>query len=417
MEPNKYGYIKDGKIFRNGFLEFPEREIGDVKEDEAASIKYFEDRFELAKQKVEVLAKTIEEATNKGSFLMKLVHLRKQLSEFDALGDYEPLFETLDRYEVLIRDLIDRNRAKNLEIKTALLAEAEVIREMEDLRDAGEKFKDLKQRWLKTGAVADEHRQEVEGRMETILNEFFEKRNAFFESRKKELEEKTKGYEALIAKAHGLLEEEDLEQVDKAFMTLIPDWKQLPVVPVKVRNELWTRFKAETDAVYAKLEPLRKSRREQKKGAAAEEKQALVEKAEALVGRGDQDAAKEVRNLQDAWKSAGRLPKGQSKELNDRFFAACDMVSERAFLYRLTSQKVRGFSEKTAAEQLKSLIRMLRELYNRDQHELTLYQENAEKFGAAFGKLVDNKTDLKARKVEVKKQLLAQLNAELKAAE
>ncbi|WP_053405900.1 DUF349 domain-containing protein [Persicobacter sp. CCB-QB2] len=415
MEPNKYGYIKDGKIFRNGFLEFPEREIGDVKEDEAASIKYFEDRFELAKQKVDDLAKTIDEATNKGSFLMKLVHLRKQLSEFDALGDYEPLFETLNQYEVLIRELIDRNRAKNLEIKTALLAEAEVIREIEDLREAGEKFKDLKQRWLKTGAVAEESREEIEGRMEAIMNEFFEKRNAFFESRKQELEEKTAGYEALIAKAHALLEEEDLQKVDAEFSTLIPEWKQLPVVPVKVRNELWERFKKETDALYAKLDPVRKQRKEEKRGAVTEVKQALLEKVEALAGRADQDAVKEVKALQEEWKKSGRLPKGQFKEMADRFFNACDMVTERAFLYRLTSQKVKGFQQKSEEDQLKSLIRMLRELYNRDMNELNLYRENAEKFGSAFGKLVDSKTDLKERKVQVKKQLLDQLNTELRA--
>ena len=44
-----FGYIKDNKVFLKGFLGQEDREIGEVKEDEASTISYFEARFEQIK--------------------------------------------------------------------------------------------------------------------------------------------------------------------------------------------------------------------------------------------------------------------------------------------------------------------------------------------------------------------------------
>jgi hypothetical protein len=73
------------------FMGYPDRQIGEVKQSVEASVKYFRDRFETAIQKVDELYKLVEEAQNKGSYLMKLLHLRQYLIEFDGLGDYPAL--------------------------------------------------------------------------------------------------------------------------------------------------------------------------------------------------------------------------------------------------------------------------------------------------------------------------------------
>ena len=85
-----YGYIKNTKVYLRGFLGQEDREIGEVKENEASTLKYFEARFEQLKAKVEKLKNDIQENQNKGSFLMKLIHLRESLFESDALGDFIP---------------------------------------------------------------------------------------------------------------------------------------------------------------------------------------------------------------------------------------------------------------------------------------------------------------------------------------
>src|SRR5690606_41390549 len=102
-----YGYIKDNLIYLKGFLDQEDRVIGEVKTDEASTIKYFEQRFQTVEEKVAQLKKDIETNQNKGSFLMKLKHLRDSLMRYDALGDFVPVIEELNRMETSLEE-IDR---------------------------------------------------------------------------------------------------------------------------------------------------------------------------------------------------------------------------------------------------------------------------------------------------------------------
>ncbi len=137
-----YGYIKDGKVFLKGFLGKSDREIGEVKEDEASTLSYFEARFEQIKEKVDKLKNDIQENQNKGSFLMKLIHLRDSLFESDALGDFIPLIEELNQQEAFLNEIILANRAKNLEVKKALILEAEALKNDTDWKETAEKLKE-----------------------------------------------------------------------------------------------------------------------------------------------------------------------------------------------------------------------------------------------------------------------------------
>ena len=176
-----YGYIKDNKVYLKGFLGKADREIGEVKEDEASTIAYFEDRFEQIKEKVEKLKSDIQENQNKGSFLMKLIHLRDSLYESDALGDFIPLIEELNQQEEYLNEIIQANRAKNLEVKKALILEAESMKDDTDWKATTEFYKDLKMRWIKTGPVEKEIQEEIETQFNDAVQHFFENRRHFFE--------------------------------------------------------------------------------------------------------------------------------------------------------------------------------------------------------------------------------------------
>ena len=105
-----YGYIKDNKVYLKGFLGQDDRVIGEVKEDEVSTLNYFEARFEQLKEKVEKLKSDIHENQNKGSFLMKLIHLKESLMKADALGDFIPLIEDLTKEEEFLNEIIQANR-------------------------------------------------------------------------------------------------------------------------------------------------------------------------------------------------------------------------------------------------------------------------------------------------------------------
>jgi len=98
---HSFGYIKDGKVFLKGFLGGEDREIGEVKGDEPSTLRYFEGRFAQLQEKVAQLKAAIQENQNKGSFLMKLIHLKESLYQSDALGDFVSLIAELEGQEAL----------------------------------------------------------------------------------------------------------------------------------------------------------------------------------------------------------------------------------------------------------------------------------------------------------------------------
>ncbi len=141
---NEYGFCQDGKVFIRPYLNFPQREIGFVRETEEASLAYFVKRFELANNKVNILAREVTTVQNKGSFLSKVVQMKAYLGNFDGLGDFIPLFDQLDQMESYLRGLIQNNQIKNLEIKRALIQDAAQLAEQEDILKATEDLLDTK---------------------------------------------------------------------------------------------------------------------------------------------------------------------------------------------------------------------------------------------------------------------------------
>ena len=107
---NKFGFCRDGKVFINAYLSYPEREIGFVRNSEEEALAYFVKRFDLAVSKVKGLSAEIEAAQNKGSFLTKVLQMQTYLIEFDGLGDFKPLLAELEKHEAYLKELIQAIR-------------------------------------------------------------------------------------------------------------------------------------------------------------------------------------------------------------------------------------------------------------------------------------------------------------------
>ena len=152
-EARRYGYVEAEGVWLRPVLAQPARPIGQVKESAEASLRYFAHRFAALRAKVDELLAKMDASDNKGSFLMKTLHLKEQLRSYDALGDFAELHGRLSRAEEAIAVTVAANREKNLASKLGFIAEAEALRESVEWVSAGEKVKDLRQGWLKTGPV------------------------------------------------------------------------------------------------------------------------------------------------------------------------------------------------------------------------------------------------------------------------
>ena len=409
-----YGYIRENKVFLKGFMGQADRQIGEVKEDEVSTLKYFEARYALLGGKVERLKADIQENENKGSFLMKLIHLRDSLMQADALGDFIPLIEELNEQESLLNEIILGNRAKNLEIKTTLIAEAEQLKDSIDWKETTEAFKELKLRWIKTGPVEKEKQDEIEGQFEAIVQHFFENRKYFFEGLALQADENIKTYESLVEQARDAHDFPDVKMAFEISKKIQRQWKESGKVPAERRQPLWDEFSKLNNRIFSKY------KRTLNPGPMMHPRE-LMQKVEMLTEEIKQMASKptsyalisRAKGIQEEWR---KLPERKPKEANlivrsFQFFS--DIVFEKAFLEKLVHGKFEDFDNKSVEEQTQIKIALVKDLLRRDQTELEAAQANSENFrvqSADFDIMMKKKLFSVKRKVDVKNYILKQLS-------
>jgi hypothetical protein len=408
-----FGYTKDGKVFLKGYFDFPDREIGLVKESEEASLQYFIKRFELAENKVAELAKAIQNTTNKGSYLMKLVHMRTYLAEFNGLGDFPSLFRKLDELEAEIRSYIHENRIKNHEIKTNLLKEAEVLSQGTNWNVFTKKFKELKLRWIKTGSTFEEEEESFNKAFDNYYNTFFERKTQFFEQRKALLESRRIRYEEILA-AMARINAEMPENAQQEITRLQKQWKVVGKINARFFKELTKKMQAEVKTFNEKLKRLQ----ERINANPIERKKELCEKVEGMLRTDQPLQIALVKSIQAEWKRLGKLKHPMDKDYNTRFKIACNEIFETFFLDQTAKTKYEHFSEKTRFEQLKIKIRLLKDSIKED--EFVLNQLNARdgysanrRSGDSEGSSIDMEKLNQINKLKTKQRILKKLQSQL----
>ncbi len=409
-----YGYIKNTKVYLRGFLGQTDREIGEVKEDEASTLKYFEARFEQLKGKVEKLKNNIQENQNKGSFLMKLIHLRESLFESDALGDFVPLIEELNQQEAFLNEIIQSNRSKNLEVKNALIEEAESMKDDTDWKETTEFFKELKLRWIKTGPVEKELHEEIETRFNDAVQTFFENRRHFFEGMALQAEENIKIYESLVLQAR---EAHDLPDSKMAFdisKKIQKQWKEAGKVPAEKRQPLWDEFSKLNNRIFSRYKRTLNPGPQMHPRELMKKIEALTEDIKRLVNLPTSyEVINKAKAIQEEWR---KLPPRKPKEatLTARSFQFfTDIVFEKAFLEKLIHGKYPDFNEMPVSEQIQLKTDLLKDLLHRDQSELDTMQNNTDNFRVQtedFEIMMKKKLSGLKRKVDVKNYILKQLS-------
>ncbi len=428
---DEYGYVSEGKVYLKAYFDYPDRQIGEVRQSIEASVEYFRKRYTVAQQKVSELGSLIETAQNKGSYLMKLVHLRNYFATYDALGDFTVLYAQLDGLEENLRANISVNRERNLEIKQALIAEAEQHRLSTEWNEASDKFKEIKEKWIKTGAVAKEKEEETEAAFTAILDDFFARRKEFYSLKFHEQKDRINLYFEIIRESEKLKYSQDWEATAAAFKALQERWKNVGKVPPAKITNLWKKFRRANDHFFekygqAKGLPARYTKRVDPKQAAQEAMTAEVEK---LFASTDMNAASErTKALLMEWKKVGVPSYKQDKALAERFRLACDRIFEMNYLMRVVKRKHFFFDKKSKEEQCTIKIATMSDLLRKDKQQMEYQEKNPEAFAAAsrppttgYGeqspeggnRTVTSNPAVQKRKIGVKEALLNEFKSSL----
>ena len=399
-------FIEGGKVILKEQEGFPQREIGDVKEDEATAMQFFQNRFESLKEKVDKVQHQIETEDNKGSFLMKVLNLKESLATYDGIGDFTALKDRLEMLEKMLEDYISQNRKRNLEVKSTLIEEAKSYAANPDWREATEKLKELRQRWIRVGAVEEDQKEEVENTFQAVYDEFYEKKKAFHEAKKEMMASREKQYEALIEKAKKLQDDKsEADELAKKSNALVEEWKSLENIPKEKYASLLKEFKKYTQA--GRKSGSSKGNNAKGKEGNDKEKLALIEELKGAQKMNASEAVEAAKAIQQKWKNSGKT---FNKSLNEEYFTLNDYIFEKSFLENLFERKAKkGLEEK---DTVKLKMSILRDLISRDQRELNVFEANLEKFNLGtekLDKMVGFKHEKQKRKLAVKQQIMEEL--------
>jgi hypothetical protein len=252
--------------------------------------------------------------------------------DFDYKGD--ELDIAFDANLKLIKDrkiqyLRQQEEQKNLNLqkKQELIERLRVLMEQHDNTHQFEAFKELQKEWRSIGPVPGAQAKTLWANYHALVDRFYDNQSIYFEL--KELDRR-KNYEAkleLCTRAERLAGVEIIKDAIRELNELHHEFKHIGPVPLEDKETIWQRFKAASDAVYARRDTyLQKLQQDLQVN--LEQKMKLGEEAQAYATyqtdriKEWNEKTKEILDLQKRWEAVGGLPRAKAKEVNKKFWSA-----------------------------------------------------------------------------------------------
>ena len=413
---DEYGYVKDGKVFLKGYSAYPDRQIGEVKRTEQEAIDYFKNRFTIAQTKATELTAEIEEAQNKGSYLTKLLQLRKKLISFDGLGDFIPLLEDLDKSEGYLNGLILTNQDKNLEIKRALLEDMKAVEVIgTDWKTTTDQLQEIKLKWIRTGPVDKAYHEDIELAFQDQMDDYFRRRREFFSDQNRIVADRLEKYQELIQKSDLLQRMYNVDEAAIQARQLRQDWKEVGEVPIKRSMKLYKQFKRSHQRIQDKYNRV--------KGIAtpvptvhpmvAQQQKFYAEVVDLLKSGDILVAADRTKVILNQWKEIRVPSQFADRTLSEKFRLACDKIFELSYLERVLYRKYPAFEIRSTEDQLGIKIREMEWLIKREKGDLEVAISAAQtaQVDEDTAKQMMNRINTQRRKIAMKEKILEEFRA------
>jgi Domain of Unknown Function (DUF349) len=388
---NNYGYIKGKKVYRNAFLDQPEMEIGVVREGPEKSLEYFENRFQNLESKITKLEDDIRNASNKGSFLMKLLHLKEKLMKFNGLGDFESLISRMEVVKGELEGSISENRERNLVLKKDFIKELKELMKCpdEELVEVTEKVKENKNKWVRTGSVTEKKQKALEAKYELLLDKFFDRKKEFVSKQREELRKITVQYGKLIGQVGRMRMERDRERVRREIEGIKKRWNELPAIPENVRAALDRKLEFKIKQILEPRPPRREGRfQPPRQGGGSrsfqnffppemlKEKEELLKQALELKKMDLNEAVKHAKFLQERWLNSGKSSAPDIRNIYNNFREIIASIFEKKTLEINVLKKYPEFPDKSDSEKKILQISIMRELIRKAKSDFRTIQEN-----------------------------------------
>jgi hypothetical protein len=254
------------------------------------------------------------------------------VEDFDFKGDEAD--NAFDANLKLIRDRRNQffrqqeeQKGDNLRRKVELIEKLRELVDSPDQSNQFEAFKELQKEWRSIGPVPATQARTVWANYHALEDRFYDNQSIYFElkelDRRKNLEAKVE----LCVRAERLANVEIIKDAIRELNELHHEFKHIGPVPKDDKEAIWQRFKAASDAVYARRDSyLQNLQQELHKN--LDEKAKLGEEAHAFQSFNTDrikewnEKTKEILDLQKRWEAIGGLPRSKAKEINKKFWSA-----------------------------------------------------------------------------------------------
>ena len=248
--------------------------------------------------------------------------LKEGLPTAAAVGDLDSLSRRVDALLEKTSAAVEEHKAVRAAAKeeavtklTALADEAEQLSRSSSWKDAGERLRNLGQEWKRVTGVDKKSADALWERVAGARKTFADRRTAHFEALEQQRSVSQERKEKLVKEAEKISTSTDWKATADRFKELMSDWKAAGRAPREVDDQLWQAFKAAQDvffqarsAVFAEKDDEQRANQKVKEEILAE-----AETLEAPAGKA------RLRQLQDKWEAAGKVPREAMRSLEDRF--------------------------------------------------------------------------------------------------
>ena len=286
-----------------------------------------------------------------GDLTETIAEFRKLQNEWKNIGDDIPqekineLHKEYNRYQEQLYDLVKINNElreydfkKNMELKTRLCEKAEELAQSEDVENAHKVLQNLHNEWKNIGPVAKEYREEIWSRFKAASDVIRERRA-----------ETLAAVEELNAKMDSEIREEKerlcsfVESINTEVLAGHKEWEKV-AEEVKAANKcllsrrlsdkeqnrmFFDRMRKACDAFFEAKSQFYAQRKAESQ-ANIERKRDILKQMEELKESSDwKNATNKIVELQKEWWNIGPARHKTSRQLKDKFVAACDYFFER----------------------------------------------------------------------------------------
>ncbi len=310
-------------------------------------------------------------------------------SKRDELWDrFKTASNTINKNQQNFYNGVREEQIYNLEKKTVLCEKVEEIaaRKLDSHQDwsaASKEVLQIQQEWRTIGFAPKKDNNSIYKRFREACDLFFSNKRDFYAEHKDKLEENLKLKIQLCERAEELQDSTDWKQTTNELIRIQKKWKSIGIVPRKVSNEIWNRFRKACDTFFnnksAHFDSL-----ESKQADNLKIKKALIEKINGFqLSKDNEQNLDTIKTFQKEWSAIGHVPLKKKEQIQNDFNKAINSLYDQLNIDSSNLEvqkfklKIDSILESRKPED--KLIHERNKLYNRIkqlENDITLWENN-----------------------------------------